>query len=472
MQDVNLHKQNSLIEITPKNLTSAQRKGFNAFLKIAKKELKVNEKFDQLHDSFKITVKEVKKLTGIEGGNKKVFNYLKGLKDKEIIKYQNEKNWEIISIIQSISRIEGDIYFSLSNYVYNRLVEAEYTTLDLCEMGKLNGKYAITLYEWFLRYKNFKPNGEYYNPKYSLEDFREKVGSTGKSYENIKELKRSVIDPAIRELNTKTDLKVSYELTREGSRKYTHIQLVLERSKILESDTILDIQICETTQGVIDKILKTDLIHIDGKRVKRNELEEAIKDLNKQHKKPDLIIKGLKKLVRENKKTVNPTSLKGYIWTIAKSILEEDSQVSKEIKVVELKEEEPMVTAKETTEPINLNDYTEEQIEKAIEKCSKNEDMTIKLLKSMLKKSERAFKATIKKYLPSLSKEDQVKIDPTGVEKEKIEQHKDGLKQLIMSKLNSKKINLELYGKLIKKITNIKNNEEFNSVMLEIVEID
>ncbi len=278
--------------------------------------MKTNDKFDFSHDYFKISYKELKKLIGSNRSNVNIFNYLSSLLDLKVT-YYTENQSGGFNILQNFTKNGDYINFQLTSNVYTKLKHADYTSLDLGEMSKLKHKYGVTLYEWFLRYRDFKPNGEYYNPKWELKELKEKLGIDKDSYKTVAELKRAVIDKAIQDIKDHTCLKVSYELTREGSRKYTHIQLFLERPQLIEAETVEKILICDNTQEVIDKILQTDLIHIKEKRVNRQQLEGAIKELNKQHNKSDLILAALKKLVKDNKKTIHPENLKAYLWSIA-----------------------------------------------------------------------------------------------------------------------------------------------------------
>lgn len=311
-----LHKQNSLIDLMPKDLTVYQRKGLNGLLKKALWGIKTNPDFDQAKDFFYISYTEIKKIIASTQTDKRVFDYLNSLLNAKVNYYTGHIKGGF-TILQAFEDDSTNIKFQVSNHVYNRLCETDYTTLDLGEMANLTKKHAVTLYEWFLRYRDFKPNGEYYDPKWPLKEFRNRIGANGKSYELIKLLKQKVIEPAIKDINDNTSLKVSYKLTKEGGRKYTHIQLFLERPQIIEAETVEKILICDNTQEVIDKILQTDLIHIKEKRVNRQQLEGAIKELNKQHNKSDLILATLKKLVKDNKKTIHPENLKAYLWSVA-----------------------------------------------------------------------------------------------------------------------------------------------------------
>lgn len=456
-----LHKPNQLFKMKIEgNLTQNQIKLYDCILSNVKFEAKEGKQMYNIHYA------SIKELSGIEDKNDtRVRGYIKSLKDFDIeFEDENRGEWGCFSLLSEYRKNGEYIRVGIPEIILQALLKGDYyTTIDLLIQKSLKGKHTVFLYQHL---KRNKFRGDIIIPLDELKEiFRV---SEKKSYSDYNLFKKKVMNPSVKEIVENTDLKFTTEEIKTG-RKVTRIKIIFDT--VIEAKFIEEIQICTTTQEIIDKILKTDIIHMEGKRVKRDELEEAIKDLNKQHKKPDLIIEGLKKLVRDNKKTVNPISLKGYIWNMAKCTIESHDK-PQEKKLIKIQEEKPKVITEEITEPINLNDYTEEQMEEAMKKCSENEDMPIKYLKDMLKNSEGVFKVTIKNYLPNLFKEDQVEIDSEEIEKIHIEQYKEGLKPLIRSKLHLNKITIEMYGKLIKKVTNIKNNKEFDSVMLEVAEID
>ena len=56
----------------------------------------------------------------------------------------------------------------------------------------------------------------------TIDGFRESLGITDDQYRLFADLKKRVILPAIKEINTKTNIVIRFELTRRG-KKFSHI---------------------------------------------------------------------------------------------------------------------------------------------------------------------------------------------------------------------------------------------------------
>ena len=85
-----------------------------------------------------------------------------------------------------------------------------FVKLNLFVTRGLTSKHSLVLYEFLKDYKNLKKY------RISIEDFRQLLGLKPKTYKVFTMLKKRVLAPAIKEINEKTDLKISYELEKIG----------------------------------------------------------------------------------------------------------------------------------------------------------------------------------------------------------------------------------------------------------------
>ena len=85
-----------------------------------------------------------------------------------------------------------------------------FVKLDLFVTRGLTSKHSLVLYEVLKDYKNLK------DFRIDLENFRKLVGLAPKSYPKFPMLKKRVIDVAMKEINEKTDIRISYELEKIG----------------------------------------------------------------------------------------------------------------------------------------------------------------------------------------------------------------------------------------------------------------
>lgn len=94
------------------------------------------------------------------------------------------------------------IFFNVEN--------AGYLRYRLKNILPLTSKYSMLLY-LYLKDNMFRTPFEV-----ELKEFRSTIGSIQKSYDSFKELRRRVLDPAIEEINEKTDIDVSFERKTRG----------------------------------------------------------------------------------------------------------------------------------------------------------------------------------------------------------------------------------------------------------------
>jgi hypothetical protein len=102
-------------------------------------------------------------------------------------------------------------------------------------LKQFKSKYSIILYELAEDYKSNR-SSKVKIPKMELEKFRKLMGIKETQYKDFRNLRIKVIEQAISEINEKTDLIISYEVTKRG-RKVTHIDFTtIRKNKLLLSD--------------------------------------------------------------------------------------------------------------------------------------------------------------------------------------------------------------------------------------------
>ena len=104
-----------------------------------------------------------------------------------------------------------DIWFgsAISTYLAGWL--DQYTEYDLLNVGKMSSIYSVRLYELLMQ---MEKEGKGWL-KISIDELRT-VLDIGESYKRMPDFKRWVLNNALSEINTKSDLEVSFELIKEG----------------------------------------------------------------------------------------------------------------------------------------------------------------------------------------------------------------------------------------------------------------
>jgi plasmid replication initiation protein len=119
---------------------------------------------------------------------------------------------------------EGAVTLEFNDEVlpYMTLLHEQFTSYQIKQVSQLSSFYAIRLYELCAQYKTI---GERY---LALEPLRA-ILDVGDKYQNVKDLRRCIIDPAMKEITGTSDLTVSATPRREG-RKVIGFDFVIDQN--------------------------------------------------------------------------------------------------------------------------------------------------------------------------------------------------------------------------------------------------
>lgn len=194
-------------------LSLLQRKISNALLYHAYKEL-------MLKDEHEITVKQLCRLIGYQGNNHSAIKEaLKGL-ISTVIEWNvindetGSENWTASSIIASVS-LEGPLcYYAYSPRMKQLLHSPSmFGKIDLVIQSKFRSSYGLALYENCIRYRGL-PHTKWFD----MGLFKKLMGVPAGIYDVFRDFKRRVLDKAVDEVNTYSDLIIASEFVREGRR--------------------------------------------------------------------------------------------------------------------------------------------------------------------------------------------------------------------------------------------------------------
>ena len=96
-------------------------------------------------------------------------------------------------------------------------LEANFTQYLLEQVSDFKSKYSIRLYELLIKYKDIGTS-----KKYEIAELRSKLGLNEDEYKLNAVFKRDVLDKAVKEISSKTDIQIKYEQFKEG-RTLSHI---------------------------------------------------------------------------------------------------------------------------------------------------------------------------------------------------------------------------------------------------------
>lgn len=136
------------------------------------------------------------------------------------------------AVVREITRIDGKKTF--------------FTEYMLEQTAILNSVYSVRLYELLVQHRTSP-----INPKFDLEIFRGQLGLGVNEYKRLCDFKRRVLDHAVKEINEKTDLQVSYTPNKSGRKVVGYDFKVLEKPKRKATTKASD-QFKELTVKTID----------------------------------------------------------------------------------------------------------------------------------------------------------------------------------------------------------------------------
>jgi len=202
-------------------LSFLQRKMSNVLLANAIDELKTKA----VHE---ITLAEISKAVGYDSRDTKLLcSHLRTLATTAIewnlLDSSGVQEWGIVSTISGAKVSNGTVYYSYSEILKEKLCDpAMYARLSLSVQRNFNSGYALALYENCVRYKSIKHTGWW-----DILLFRKLMGVKETGYEDIRDLKKRVINPAVKEINDCSDIYVEAEYRRE-KRKIAAIRFVIQ----------------------------------------------------------------------------------------------------------------------------------------------------------------------------------------------------------------------------------------------------
>lgn len=90
-------------------------------------------------------------------------------------------------------------------------LEERFTQYEMQQISELSTGYAIRLYELLI---GWRTTGK--TPIIDLADFRQKIGVLENKYQAMNDLKKRVLEPALKQINEHTDITTTYEQHKKG----------------------------------------------------------------------------------------------------------------------------------------------------------------------------------------------------------------------------------------------------------------
>ncbi|MCY3743568.1 MAG: replication initiation protein [Candidatus Poribacteria bacterium] len=218
---MNLANRNELIKASPaiqvqSKMTLLQRRAWNVLLANA---------YDDLPDTdiYRVSIAELSAKLGFNSKNE---NYLKEILETlvdckvrwNLLDKDKEEEWGVAVLLASAEIKDGICTYGFAPHFRLKLHNPRiYAKLNLRLQNRFKSQYALVLWEVCFDYFDAdRDQGE--TPVISIETFKELLGLGKDDYPIFSEFNRSVIKPAVKEINTLTNYHVEVEQKRIGRR--------------------------------------------------------------------------------------------------------------------------------------------------------------------------------------------------------------------------------------------------------------
>ena len=177
---------------------------------------------------YQLRVEELAKLTGNKSKDVyKIFKEAcKTLKKRELM--ISNGHTDLMNWVQTVRYIDrkGLIYIRFNHDIlpYLTNLKDNFTSYNLKHVAKFKSTYGVRVYELIKQWCNTKNSIDI-----TIEELKE-IFQLGDKYQRTDILKRGVIEPALKDINTHSDLKVSYQNIKTG-RKVTGFKFTWEVKK-------------------------------------------------------------------------------------------------------------------------------------------------------------------------------------------------------------------------------------------------
>ena len=218
---MNLAKRDELIKASPaiqiqSKMTLLQRRAWNVLLANAYDELPNT-------DIYRVSVSELAAKLGFNSKNedylKEVLEALVDCKvEWNVLDKDKKQEWGVAVLLASADIKDGICTYGFAPHLRQKLHNPRiYAKLNLRLQNRFKSQYALVLWEVCFDYFDAdRDQGE--TPFISIETFKVLLGLGKDDYPVFSEFNRSVIKPAIKEINELTDYRVEVEQKRLGRR--------------------------------------------------------------------------------------------------------------------------------------------------------------------------------------------------------------------------------------------------------------
>jgi len=286
-KDVNATMHNNFIEARYR-LTVEEQRILLALISLIKPE-------DEDFKDYKISVKAISELIGTK--HKNMYKVLDKATDRlmhrlikvELINEEGKRKFKKFHFISYAEYEDGKGYLIIridkAFKPYLLKLKEKFTKIPLKYLFTFRSTYSIRLYELLKQYENtgFRID--------ELSELREMLGVEPNEYKRFEAFERKVLKVAVKEINKKADIEVSYKKKKTG-RKITHIEFYIKQKGLNRE---IDASLTKISSDALEKQgLKQEKVIENRKEENKKIAMDIWEDIRKLRKKYKPILDEIK----------------------------------------------------------------------------------------------------------------------------------------------------------------------------------
>lgn len=220
-----LKKANLFIDAGNNDLTLVARKLVNACFFAARQQ--IHARGNNNHGIFEFPADYILWLAGYSSRNVRHLRETFESIQRTLLKIDDgEYRWRSINFLSDVTMHYNTLRIVIPQFIIEHMINPhKFTLLSMRIMAGFESVYSLGLYEMC---SSERENNV--TEFISIDELKSRFGIVGQYQRDFSELRRWVLDVAVKEVNEKTDIHVEYELKREG-RKFGAIRFTVTESQ-------------------------------------------------------------------------------------------------------------------------------------------------------------------------------------------------------------------------------------------------
>lgn len=192
---------------------------------------------DDEFGTYTLTIPELEKKIGSQIKQAQLKETCRKLMQRVVYIENGDGDWTMFHWISRAKYFNGEnrIEFKISDEMkpYLLQLKGNFTKIELEQALKFNSKYAVRFYQFCMQMQNQRVKSKAFN----LAELYEILQLPKTLTTSFARFTKKVLDPSIDEINTKSDIKLAYEITGKFRKKITEITLNWDYKTRLQANT-------------------------------------------------------------------------------------------------------------------------------------------------------------------------------------------------------------------------------------------